>query len=226
MILRYFEVIICEKFFTSIFLNLYIQVWVIMLYHPLAVGMGVEGRWGVVVDLLSKFCFWVQKWQNPKIPCVWCGGGWLLTSFPTFVCIKGNAMHCKTKHIWRPQMKYNGRLCFYCLLTGGSPSLWFQIPSRGEGSTPSQDRGYPILSCPDRLPQTGQGVTSPPPHQDRRASAATPVAVSLLRSRRRTFLLGNNVYALPSPLGPLMEGLNSFVLSCFLNAIINFFVYY
>ena len=78
---------------------------------------------------------------------------------------------------------------------GGYPSLWSQVPSShcsqvlsGEGiplvlstvlsEVPSTQQWYP--------PQTGQGV---PPHlPDMRASDATPRAVRLLWSCKRTFL--------------------------------------
>ena len=52
-----------------------------------------------------------------------------------------------------------------------------------EGGYPSQDWGTPLAST---------GVTLPP---DRRVSDATPQAVRLLRSRRRTFLSMINVTA-------------------------------
>ena len=70
----------------------------------------------------------------------------------------------------------------------GYPLVLFQVlpgVPLGRQEVPlEQDRGYPR--------QTGQGIAPPPP-PDRRASDATPWAVCLFQSCRRTFLLTLNL---------------------------------
>ena len=84
----------------------------------------------------------------------------------------------------RSHGKYDGRLCLYrCLLTRGttlisdlSPERTWVPSGQDKGLSPQPGQGYPLWP--------GQ-----PPHLDRRVSAITPQAVSLLQSHRRTFLL-------------------------------------
>ena len=99
------------------------------------------------------------------------------------------------------------------LFKGGGPSdLWFHVLSGGgERYSLVLSQGNPMScnwSCPKNLsqalpeegggaegwcPKSGQGyplarTVGIPPAQDRRANTATPWTVSLLRSRRSTFL--------------------------------------
>ena len=90
-----------------------------------------------------------------------------------------------------PRTKYDSRLCFYrsvCLLIeeGHPLSLVLSGGGGGKGSYPLV---LSLVLC-QVLPGVGVARTRGyPPSLDRRASTVTPRAVSLLQSRKRTFLL-------------------------------------